>query len=255
MDAAGPSRPDSRTRSRRPKDRALAYLAHGENADGKLAPFFGEAFGTVYDISTVVILWFAGASAMAGLLNLVPQYLPRYGMAPEWARAIRPLVLLFTVINLVVTWIFKASVERPGRRLRDRRAGAHHQRLRGHGHRRLAATRRAAGTAGCRGRSCSSRPCSSTRPCANVIEKPDGIKIASFFIAAILVTSFVSRCAASRELRFAGFQLPGPRVAAAVGHDPPPGAVGPGPAPARAGGAWPNKEATDPPGAPHPAAT
>ena len=100
-------------------NRALAYIAHGEElVNGEYAthinPMFGEAFGTVYDLATVVILWFAGASAMAGLLNLVPQYLPRYGMAPEWARATRPLVLLFTAINLVVTWIFRANVEAQG---------------------------------------------------------------------------------------------------------------------------------------------
>jgi hypothetical protein len=207
VDADGRERPGIEDKDLKAKDRALAYLAHGENPGGKLLPFFGEWFGTAYDFSTVVILWFAGASAMAGLLNLVPQYLPRYGMAPEWARATRPLVVLFTVINLVVTLIFKANVDAQSAAYAtgvlvlitsagvasvidvwQRRTGRWYERL--------------------------SFPFLIITlvfiytTIANVYEKPDGIKIAAFFILAILITSFWSRYARSRELRFAGFKIP-----------------------------------------------
>jgi len=82
--------------------RAIAFLAHR---------YLGRAFGTIYDMSTILILGLAGASAMAGLLHLIPRYLPRFGMAPRWAALSRPLILLLFAIDIVITLIFRASVE------------------------------------------------------------------------------------------------------------------------------------------------
>jgi hypothetical protein len=82
--------------------RAIAFLAH---------KYMGPGFGTVYDLSTILILGLAGASAMAGLLHLIPRYLPRFGMAPRWVALSRPLILFLFAIDIVITLVFKANVE------------------------------------------------------------------------------------------------------------------------------------------------
>jgi hypothetical protein len=167
--------------------RALAFLAH---------QYLGSGFGTVYDASTIAILWFAGASAMAGMLNLIPRYLPRYGMAPEWAGAVRPLVLVLTGTAFLITWIFDASVDAQGgayatgvlvlftsagiavtlaaRRQRQRKSAVGF----------AVVTLVFAYTTG-----------------ANVVERPDGLKIGGCFILAILAVSLASRLRRVLELR------------------------------------------------------
>jgi hypothetical protein len=194
------------------KDRALAFLAHGEGAL-QVCPMFGELFGTIYDLSTVLILGFAGASAMAGLLNLVPQYLPRYGMAPEWSRAIKPLVLMFTMINLLVTWIFRASVEAQGGAyatgvlvlITSACVATVIDRYRSRKHWRWRVLRVPWGFAAI-------TVVFFYTTAANMIERPDGIKIASCFIAAIMASSFLSRMRRSTELRFDGFAFANPEA-------------------------------------------
>lgn len=170
----------------RANGRALAYLAHG---------LLGHTFGTVYDISTLLILWFAGASAMAGLLNLIPRYLPRYGMAPDWVAALRPLVLLITAFACLIVLRFNADV--------DAQAGAFATGL-------LVFMTSAALAA-----TLTSWKENRTQgyyflivtlvfvyATINIIvERPDGIHIAVCIILFMMSTSILSRCIRSTELR------------------------------------------------------
>jgi hypothetical protein len=171
----------------RANGRALAYIAHAQ---------LGDIFGTVYDLSTIAILWFAGASAMAGLLNIVPRYLPRYGMAPDWTRAARPLVLVYTAIAFTVTLIFQANVDAQG--------GAYATGVLVLMSSAAVAVMLSAWRRGERGWAIGFGVIMVVfvyTTIVNVIERPEGIKIASFFIGAIIVTSLVSRVWRSTELR------------------------------------------------------
>jgi hypothetical protein len=173
--------------------RALAYLAH---------EYLGNGFGTVYDISTICILWFAGASAMAGLLNLVPRYLPRYGMAPQWARAVRPLVIVFTAIAFVITIAFQADVDAQG--------GAYAT-----GVLVLITSASVAVTLSALHKQQRKRTVGFAiialvfvyTTIVNVIERPDGVRIAALFIIGIMVISLVSRVQRSFQLRATSVEL------------------------------------------------
>jgi hypothetical protein len=170
--------------------RALAYLAH---------KYLGGAFGSAYDISTILILGFAGASAMAGLLNLIPRYLPRFGMAPEWARASRPLVLVFMAISFSVTALFHASVDAQG--------GAYATGVL------VLITSASFAVTIAVWRKALRWPFLMISivfvytTALNIYERPEGIRIASFFIVSMVGTSLLSRALRSTELRITGIQL------------------------------------------------
>ncbi|WP_030689614.1 APC family permease [Streptomyces globisporus] len=173
--------------------RALAYLAH---------EYLGSAFGTVYDVSTIAILWFAGASAMAGLLNLMPRYLPKYGMAPHWARAVRPMVIVFTLVAFLVTWIFDADVDAQG--------GAYATGVLVLICSAAIAVTIAARKAGQKGWTIGFGVISVVflyTTVVNVIERPDGVKIGACFIAGIILISLLSRLGRAFELRVTHIEL------------------------------------------------
>lgn len=172
--------------------RALAYLAHG---------YLGDIFGTLYDLSTVSILWFAGSSAVAGLLNIIPRYLPRYGMAPEWARATRPLTLVLTTICFVVTIMFDADPIRQG--------GAYATGVLALMFSAAVAVAIAAWRNGGwqRWAFLAIALVFGYTMALNLVEQPEGIKIASLFIVFIIGVSFMSRALRSTELRVDGVEL------------------------------------------------
>lgn len=172
--------------------RALAYIAH---------LYLGDVFGTIYDLSTISILWFAGSSALAGLLNIVPRYLPKYGMAPDWARATRPLVVVFTVVCFIVTILFRADVDAQG--------GAYATGV-------LALMTSAAIAVTLSARRRGERAqwafmlislIFAYTTVLNIIEQPEGIKIATIFIVAIVISSLVSRIYRTTELRVERVEL------------------------------------------------
>lgn len=169
--------------------RALAWIA------GK---YIGASFGTAYAYATTAILWFAGASAMSGMLALIPKYLPRFGMAPEWARRSRPMVLLLTGIAVLITLIFRASV--------DTQSGAYAT-----GVLVVMCSGAVAVTLTARGPARAAFGATSVilalTLVANVVERPDGIRVAAFFIVVILVASFASRASRSYELRDVGIEF------------------------------------------------
>jgi len=167
--------------------RALAFLAHS---------YLGNVFGTTYDVSTIAILWFAGASAMAGLINIVPRYLPGYGMAPDWARAVRPVVLVYTAISIGITLVFRADV--------DAQAGAYAT-----GVLVLMTSASVAVTLSAKKKKKKRTTLAFTvvaalfayTTIANIFERPDGVRIAALFILGILTVSIISRVQRSFQLR------------------------------------------------------
>lgn len=182
--------------------RAIAYLAH---------LLLGDGFGAAYDLSTITMLWLGGASAMAGLINLVPRYLPRFGMAPRWVAYRRPMVAVLLAVSILVTVVFRASV--------DKQAGAFATGVLALIFSAAAAVtidyaREFRATARRQWRCLLESALFALVTLvfaytfiANILERPDGVIISAIFIFVILSLSAVSRYERATELRVAGMEF------------------------------------------------
>jgi len=120
-------------------------------------------------------------------------------MAPEWTKAMRPLVLVFTAITFLVTIIFQADVDAQG--------GAYAT-----GVLVLMTSAALAVTLAARRSGRWWKPyllitlVFGYTTAQNIHERPEGIRIAGIFIATIIITSLVSRVLRSTELRIHGVE-------------------------------------------------
>ena len=167
--------------------RALAWVAH---------TYLGPVFGSVYDFSTILILWFAGSSAMAALLSLIPRYLPRFGMAPAWTAHPRPLILVIFAVTVLVTLVFEADVAAQG--------GAYATGVLALILSASVAVTLANWNEGQKLKAAYFGVVTLVFAFTfvdNVIERPDGIIISSIFIASVVLLSAVSRWLRATEFR------------------------------------------------------
>ena len=131
-----------------------------------------------------------------------PATCPATGWRRDWAQTVRPLVLVFTMIAFVITILFDASVDAQG--------GAYAT-----GVLVLITSAAIAVTLSCwRARQPRATIgfgliavvfCYAT--VANIVERPEGVRIAAFFIGTILVVSSASRSIRAFELRVTATHL------------------------------------------------
>jgi hypothetical protein len=188
----------------RAANRALAYLAHGGPlADGasSLGPLFGVAFGSVYDLVTIILLCLAGSSVVTVLGVLLPRFLLRFGMELRWVHKWGLMIGVFALLNLIVTLYFRASVS-------DQR-GAYATGvlvLMSCASLVVVLDKRTSGAGGGSLLGYSSIAAVFVAiTLAVIVRTPSGLLIANGFIVAILALSVFSRAIRANEMRTVGF--------------------------------------------------